>query len=1589
MTMQPWWMRQPTVFRSNFRGRVGRRGMGRRISSRPVAELLEDRTLLSTFAVDTFDDNNDGNVGPGNLSLREAILLANQNPGPDQINLPAGTYNLTIAGANEDAGKTGDLDITGDLAIVGAGSATTTVNANFLDRAFHIIGTYGATGNPVVSISGLKVTNGLTPTGANLYPHINGGGILNDSSTLTLDECIIQGNSTGMTNGSGGSGGGLAAWGGVLTVTRSVITGNTTGNGTTGIGGNGGGVAGFGSTVTIRDSTVSNNTTGIATSSQGSISAGRGGGIDNEALYPITFPPTLTVVNSTIVGNKTGSATNSKGEGGGIYNRATFSLDRSTVSGNLSYYGGGVMTDNGIDGQITDSSIVGNVADGGRGGGVLSTVSLLSLISGTLIANNTVTNAGSLDGGGGIYTDGYTYDASRPMKLGTIINCTIVNNTVSSKSVSNGRPFGGGILSGGTIDRIANTTIANNTAGEGGGFYQMTYGNLTVATGEMVNTIVAGNTADAGYASDIKAVGQITSAFYNLVGDPRGHGMVNGSNGNIVGVAAKLGSLADNGGPTRTLALLAGSPAIDAGLNAGAPSTDARGLPRPVNGRVDIGAFEVQKVPNRPPVVANLSATTDEDTTLVAALMATDQDNDPLTYQVVAGPAHGSLALNPATGAYTYTSVADYNGSDTFSFRANDGTADSNVATVAITVRPVNDAPVAQGQTISVVEDTLFTGKAIATDVDGDKLTFSILDRPSHGNAGVTADGTFRYLPAANYNGPDRFTFQVSDGTLSVVGTIEIMVTPVNDAPFLDNPTLTADEDTALAGMVASTDVEGDPYSIVLAVAPAHGVATVQPDGSFVYTPAPNYNGTDSFQVRATDKPGATRTATVTILVRAVNDAPVAANDAYSVNQGQSLSLGGTPVSRLSMVSDPGDFTGAGLTYDYTTPSATFSPSVNFDRGVELDVKTMSDFWSLNFAAADKTPLTPGYYANAMRFPFQDAGRPGLDVSGNGRGSNTETGFFNVAQADLTPDGQGVRSFAASFEQHGDGAAPALRGTIQYNTLVGTNAGVLANDSDVDGDFLTTILVSGPAHGTLALNADGTLTYTPTGDYAGPDQFTYRVTDGRLMSDIATARITVTSTRGLVDAGFESVAVGPGSFTYTPTGSAWSFQNLAGISGNGSAFTSGNPSAPGGSQVAFLQIDGSITQAVNFAADGTYTVNFLAAQRGNGNASKQDFRVLIDDVVVGTFTPSSASYQSYSTAAFQVAAGLHTIKFQGLDTAGGDNTAFIDNITVAVSTPPVATVRVDDGGFESVAVGPGSFAYTPTGSAWSFQNLAGISGNGSAFTTGNPSSPGGSQVAFLQIDGSITQAVNFAADGTYTVNFLAAQRGNGNASKQDFRVLIDDVVVGTFTPSSASYQSYSTAAFQVAAGLHTIKFQGLDTAGGDNTAFIDNITVAVSTPPVATVRVDDGGFESVAVGPGSFAYTPTGSAWSFQNLAGISGNGSAFTSGNPSAPGGSQVAFLQIDGSIRQAVNFAADGTYTVNFLAAQRGNGNASKQDFRVLIDDVVVGTFTPSSASYQSYSTAAFQVAAGLHTIKFQGLDTAGGDNTAFIDNITIDPK
>ena len=219
----------------------------------------------------------------------------------------------------------------------------------------------------------------------------------------------------------------------------------------------------------------------------------------------------------------------------------------------------------------------------------------------------------------------------------------------------------------------------------------------------------------------------------------------------------------------------------------------------------------------------------------------------------------------------------------------------------------------------------------------------------------------------------------------------------------------------------------------------------------------------------------------------------------------------------------------------------------------------------------------------------------------------------------------------------------------------------------------------------------------------------------------------------------------------------------------------------------------------------------------------------MNSLVVGVFSPAGTSYSTLTTGPFTVTAGIHTLSFVGINPSGGDNTAFIDQ--VAVNQPGLQMVAyMQDPDFASPSVGVGTSAYgaDPIGSPWTFMGPAGVAGNGSAFTSGNTPAPSGTQVAFIQGTGSVSQSITLAA-GSYTVSFTAAQRANFQASNQTIGVLIDGMPIEWFTPSGPSYTTQTTHSFTVAtSGPHTITFVGLNPNGGDNTAFIDQVLIALT-----------------------------------------------------------------------------------------------------------------------------------------------------------------
>ena len=295
-------------------------------------------------------------------------------------------------------------------------------------------------------------------------------------------------------------------------------------------------------------------------------------------------------------------------------------------------------------------------------------------------------------------------------------------------------------------------------------------------------------------------------------------------------------------------------------------------------------------VVNRAPAAYGDGYETNRNTQLVVSAPGvltndTDLDTDTLTAVKDSDPSNGSVILN-SDGSFTYTPTLGYYGSDSFTYHANDGLADSGIRQVSISV--INHAPVA-------VNDNYGTGIGVQlnvpapgvlgndTDGDGDALSALKNGDPSHGTVTLNVDGSFTYTPTGGYSGLDTFTYHARDGLAdSNVATVTINV---SNQP----PTANPDSYTAYCGIQLvvdapgilgnDTDPESDPLLAMINTLPAHGTLAPNQNGSFTYTPTPGYSGPDSFTYHAYDGWNSSSVVTVSITVESAADLSITKTD--------------------------------------------------------------------------------------------------------------------------------------------------------------------------------------------------------------------------------------------------------------------------------------------------------------------------------------------------------------------------------------------------------------------------------------------------------------------------------------------------------------------------------------------------------------------------------------------------------------------------------------------------------------------------------------------------------------------------------------
>ncbi|MEP6340822.1 Ig-like domain-containing protein, partial [Parasphingorhabdus sp.] len=288
---------------------------------------------------------------------------------------------------------------------------------------------------------------------------------------------------------------------------------------------------------------------------------------------------------------------------------------------------------------------------------------------------------------------------------------------------------------------------------------------------------------------------------------------------------------------------------------------------------------------NDPPVAVDDATVTDEETPVTIAVLANDSDvdGDPLTVISASAP-NGTVVINP-DGTVTYTPDPDFNGSDTITYVISDGQGGTAMATVDVTVNPVNDAPVAVDDVAATPEDTPITLNVLGndSDVDGDPLTVTGATSPD-GQVTINPDGTVTFAPNPDFNGTTTVTYTISDGNGgTATATVTLTVDPANDAPVATPDVEQTDEDTPVTVSILDndTDADGDPLTVTAATAP-NGTVTINPDGTVTYAPNPNFNGTDIITYTVSDGNGGFAATTATITVNPVNDVPVAVNDNVS-----------------------------------------------------------------------------------------------------------------------------------------------------------------------------------------------------------------------------------------------------------------------------------------------------------------------------------------------------------------------------------------------------------------------------------------------------------------------------------------------------------------------------------------------------------------------------------------------------------------------------------------------------------------------------------------------------------------------------------
>ena len=1135
------------------------------------------------------------------------------------------------------------------------------------------------------------------------------------------------------------------------------------------------------------------------------------------------------------------------------------------------------------------------------------------------------------------------------------------------------------------LDGSITFSPAANFNGAGAGFdYTLGDGNLTDA-GHVAITVTAVNDAPVADGQSV-TTGEDTAKAITLSGsDVEGSSLVftvdtNPAHGMLTGTAPNLTYTPDSN--------YHGPDSFTFTVNDGSLDSSAA--------TVSITVDSVNDVP----VASNGNATVDEDSTEnPIALNASDADGDTLTYTVLSGPSHGTLLGSGASR--TYTPATNYNGPDSLTFMVNDGTVDSNTATVSITVNAVNDAPIAEDDSTSVAEDSTSNPIALtASDVDGDTIEFEIENGPTYGILAGTG-ATLNYTPDADYFGPDSFTFKVNDGTAdSNVATFSITVTNVNDDPVATDDTATVDEDSPATTIdILANDNDGVDTGETLTVVtgsvtdPAHGVATListgDDAGKISYTPDADYFGADSFDYTISDGNGGTATATVFITVSPINDAPVALDDQDETDEDTAVDIAvldndtdveGNTLSVMAVTQ------GGNGAVAFTDGLVSYTPAENFN-GTDSFTYTVSDgngdsdtaTVDVSINAVNDAPvavtdnkgtaedtalllnqneltgndstgpdnesdqsLTVTAVGSAVNGTVElitsgiDAGKirftPNADFNGEATFTYTVTDNGVTAGADDHKSDVGTVNVEVSeVNDSPDALDDAASVGEDSSVIVAVLTNDLAGPSNEASQTLTVTGVTQGADGTVVVNANGSITYTPDADFNGADSFTYTVTDNGTtngvaapLTDTATVSITVNAINDAPIASDDSATVAEdGSVTVSQA--ALIANDVAGPANESSQTLTVTvvEIAAGAHGTVTLNGDGSVTYAPNadyFGPDSfMYTVEDDGESFGEDDPKTGTATVSVTVTAVNdapSFTPGAdesvnedAGAQSIANWAENISAGPANENGQTVTfLVNNDNNslfsvqpAIAEDGTLSYTPAPnangAATVEIalqDNGGIENGGIDTSAtqtflISVVAVNDAPSFAKGANeTAAEDSGAQTGNgwatdisagPADEIGQTVSFaVTNDNSDLFSVQPAIDSTGTLTYTPASDANGIANVTV--TLQDDGGTGFGGSDTSAPQTFTVTVTEAndaptAQGDNygtdedtPLVFEATELLGNDSTGPGNESGQSLSVTAVAatmgthgTVDVDNGAItytpDSDFNGPASFTYTVT------------------------------------------------------------------------------------------------------------------------------------